>query len=68
MFVVQNNHFRGQALANALQMRHLIEGERPEAPEELVATYPDLERDVTVRRVVFISSGSVYSAASISLI
>ena len=50
IFVIQNNHFRGQALANALQMKHLIDGTRPEAPAELVATYPDLEDQVTVER------------------
>ena len=50
LFVIQNNHFRGQALVNALQLRHLIEGHRPEAPEELVASYPSLAPDVRVRR------------------
>lgn len=43
--VVQNNHFRGQAMANALQMRRRLEGARPPAPEPLVATFPDLARD-----------------------
>jgi uncharacterized protein YecE (DUF72 family) len=46
LFVIQNNHFRGQALANALQLRHLLEQRRPDAPAELVAAYPDLEPDV----------------------
>jgi uncharacterized protein YecE (DUF72 family) len=50
LYVIQNNHFRGQALVNALQMRHLIEGMRPPAPEELVATYPDLASQVIVER------------------
>jgi uncharacterized protein YecE (DUF72 family) len=50
LYVIQNNHFRGQALVNALQMKHLIEGKRPPAPEELVATYPDLESQVVVER------------------
>lgn len=50
LFVVQNNHFRGQALANTLQLRHLIEGQRPEAPQELVEAFPDLASDVRVRR------------------
>ena len=50
MFVIQNNHFRGQALANALQLKHLLQEPRPLAPEELVALYPLLESEVTVRR------------------
>lgn len=45
LYVIANNHFRGQALANALQLKHLIQGTEPEAPEELLAAYPDL-RDV----------------------
>ena len=50
MFVIQNNHFRGQALANALQLKHLLQEPLPLAPEELVALYPQLEPEVTVRR------------------
>jgi uncharacterized protein YecE (DUF72 family) len=50
VFVVQNNHFRGQALANALQMKHLLQGVAPEAPEELVAVYPQLASTVAVKR------------------
>jgi uncharacterized protein YecE (DUF72 family) len=46
LFVIQNNHFRGQALVNALQLRHLLEERSPDAPPELVAAYPDLEPDV----------------------
>ena len=43
VYVVQNNHFRGQALANALQLRRLIEKRAPAAPRQLVATYPELQ-------------------------
>lgn len=45
LYVIANNHFRGAALANALQLKHLIHGTEPDAPEELLAAYPDL-RDV----------------------
>ena len=47
LYAVANNHFRGQALANALQLKHLIQGIRPEAPDALVAAYPDLREVVT---------------------
>ena len=46
LFVVQNNHFRGKALANALQMKHLLDGARPPAPAGLVRTYPELAGSV----------------------
>jgi uncharacterized protein YecE (DUF72 family) len=46
MFVVQNNHFRGQALVNALQMKHLIEEVKSAAPAELVRSYPVLAASV----------------------
>jgi len=46
-YAIANNHFRGQALANALQLKHLLLGVKPEAPDSLVRTYPDLEGIVT---------------------
>jgi uncharacterized protein YecE (DUF72 family) len=49
LYVIANNHFRGQAFANALQLRHLIQGIEPDAPEELVAAYPELRDVVSVR-------------------
>ena len=50
LVVVQNNHFRGQAMANALEMKAELSDGRPEAPEELVAVYPDLASRVRVER------------------
>ncbi len=50
LYVIANNHFRGQALANTLQLRHLIQGIEPEAPHELVAAYPDLRELVSSKR------------------
>jgi len=50
LYVIANNHFRGQAFANALQLKHLIQGIEPEAPEGLVTAYPDLERIVGAKR------------------
>lgn len=45
-YVVQNNHFRGQALVNSLQLKHLITGVKPPAPSTLVQAYPELEEIV----------------------
>jgi uncharacterized protein YecE (DUF72 family) len=42
VYVIANNHFRGQAVANALELKHLIQGVEPEAPAELLAAYPGL--------------------------
>lgn len=50
LFVVQNNHFRGQALVNTLQLKRMLQGQRPPAPEELVEAYPELAPEVEVRR------------------
>jgi uncharacterized protein YecE (DUF72 family) len=50
LFVVQNNHFRGKALVNALQMKGLLLDGKPAAPQELVVAYPDLESAVHVER------------------
>ena len=49
LYVIANNHFRGQALANALQLKHLIQGTEPDAPEELLAAYPDLKDVVSAK-------------------
>ncbi len=49
--VVQNNHFRGQALVNALQLKHRLSGSRPPAPETIVAAYPALAAEVRLERL-----------------
>ncbi len=50
LVVVQNNHFRGKALVNALQMKHLIEGVRPLAPPDLARSYPEIGAVARVER------------------
>ena len=50
LYLIANNHFRGQALANALQLKHLVQGIRPEAPAELVSAYPELQGVVGAKR------------------
>jgi uncharacterized protein YecE (DUF72 family) len=50
LFIVQNNHFRGKALVNALQMKRILEQRPAAAPEELVLAYPELEPQVRVKR------------------
>jgi uncharacterized protein YecE (DUF72 family) len=44
VYVVTNNHFRGQAAANAKMLESMVEGRKVEAPAELVAHYPDALR------------------------
>jgi len=43
VYVITNNHYRGQAMANALQIKNMITGEKLEIPETLVRQYPVLE-------------------------
>jgi len=42
VFVVTNNHYRGQALANALQIKNMVTGEKLDIPPELIKQYPVL--------------------------
>ena len=41
-FVITNNHFAGQAVANALEIKAGLNEEKPAAPVELIARYPRL--------------------------
>ena len=41
--VVANNHFEAKAGVNALQLKHLLTGQRVRAPESLLEHYPDLK-------------------------
>ena len=45
-FVIANNHPRGQAAVNALQLKSMLTGAKVSAPESLVEAYPEL-REVT---------------------
>ncbi len=49
VYIITNNHYRGQALANALQIRNMITGEKIDIPRLLLEKYPVL-RDI-VRRI-----------------
>lgn len=42
VYAILNNHFRGQAVANALELNSLLNGASPVAPADLVRTYPGL--------------------------
>jgi uncharacterized protein YecE (DUF72 family) len=42
VFLILNNHFRGQAAANALELQHELTGATPAAPETLRQAYPAL--------------------------
>ena len=44
VFVVLNNHFRGQAVANALMLQKTLTGEVRTVPETLIAAFPDVPR------------------------
>jgi uncharacterized protein YecE (DUF72 family) len=40
VFAILNNHFRGQAVANALELQYELTGATPAVPEALRETYP----------------------------
>jgi len=42
-YVVTNNHFEAKAGANALQLKHMLSGQRVKAPETLLKHYPELK-------------------------
>jgi uncharacterized protein YecE (DUF72 family) len=41
-YVIANNHFEAKAGVNALQLKHMLTGQRVRAPEPLLAHYPEL--------------------------
>jgi len=43
-FVVLNNHFRGQAVANALEIKARLTGSRPPAPRGVIQRFPRIEK------------------------
>jgi uncharacterized protein YecE (DUF72 family) len=43
VFVVLNNHFRGQAPANAFELASMLTGRRARAPQRLRRAYPQIE-------------------------
>lgn len=57
-FVIANNHYRGQAPANALQLFSMLAGRPVEVPRVLAETYPQLseirrEPDAGLKRSLF---------------
>lgn len=42
--VIANNHYRGAELANALELKALLSGQKQLVPEGLLKAYPDLAR------------------------
>ena len=43
-YVITNNHFRGQALVNAIEILEELDANPPEVPPQLAASYPQLGR------------------------
>jgi uncharacterized protein YecE (DUF72 family) len=48
VYVVTNNHFRGQAVANAAMLESLVTGEKVEVPGSLLAAYESVLRPFAV--------------------
>ena len=43
-YVIANNHFEAKAGVNALQLKHMLTGQRVKAPEPLLRHYPELKK------------------------
>jgi uncharacterized protein YecE (DUF72 family) len=48
VYVVTNNHFRGQAVANAKMLEAMVEGRKVEAPAEVLRAYADALRPYAI--------------------
>ncbi len=44
VYVTYHNHFQGQAVVNALQLRHRLEGWVQQIPDPLLQAYPQVGR------------------------
>jgi uncharacterized protein YecE (DUF72 family) len=44
IFVIANNHYKGQGAANALQLRHMLTDQLVDVPPTLAKAYPDLAK------------------------
>jgi len=59
-FVIANNHFRGQAAANALMLRARLLGSPVPIPSELLGAFPSLSRDAAPARAVGGAQGTLF--------
>lgn len=48
IFIIANNHYRGQAPANAIEIVHALTGRSVEAPESLLDAFPHLKQITTI--------------------
>jgi len=51
IYAILNNHFRGQAVANAIELNFALTDARPEIPSSLADAYPRLARIAPTRAV-----------------
>jgi uncharacterized protein YecE (DUF72 family) len=45
-YVIANNHYKGQAPVNALELKSMLSGKRVKAPKPLIEHYPDRLRSI----------------------
>jgi uncharacterized protein YecE (DUF72 family) len=45
-YVIANNHYKGQAPVNALELKYMLTGKRVKAPKSLVEYYPEHLREI----------------------
>ena len=42
--LIGNNHYKGAELANAIELKHLLTGQKQRVPPELLKAYPRLDK------------------------
>lgn len=52
LVVIANNHYRGAELANAIELKSLVTGQKQKVPEGLLRTYPQLEK-IAIKQSLF---------------
>ncbi|HUS10654.1 MAG TPA: DUF72 domain-containing protein [Pyrinomonadaceae bacterium] len=60
-YVITNNHFRGQAVVNALEIKATLTEQRVPAPAPLFQKYPQLEESAVPESEVFESEPRLFS-------
>jgi uncharacterized protein YecE (DUF72 family) len=46
-FAITNNHYKGQAAVNALELKSMLSGKKVKAPQSLIQAYPDALKPIS---------------------
>lgn len=66
VYVITNNHYKGKAVANALMLKSMVDGQRVTAPSAVYETYGDVLRDFAQPEEPFAGSASFVDARALN--